>query len=345
MLLAPGPIPTLSAAGYDAPPESFGLAAFVTAQLQPLDDLETGMDGFLDPTVGDPGDLPDDGTGDLLDYSDAIFTQTVNTLGTVPVDAIDAAAAQVDEETINAFAITPAEAFEAVPPPQVAAPPDEGTPPAVPYQPSDASISNTSRPNSGDFAVGDGYTITVHISPNVGGSGTYAGVAVQANKFVDQESQPGLTLGTTDANGFLAYSGVFGPGDEGAWHLVLYGTAPDGTQINLTTLDFNVGQLPATPALQVTFFVQELGYDCEECVLHVGYHWTLTVNGPPNQTVAISGTFNGAAYPTNNVGSTDATGAFTLSGQMGPGDVGTWVENYSVGGVDWGRSLNLTVLA
>jgi hypothetical protein len=211
-------------------------------------------------------------------------------------------------------------------------------------QPTDATISNLSRPGATDFALGDQYRIDVHIRPNVGGGGNYANIHVQANVFIDQTSEAGLDLGYTDANGFLSYTGSFTGDVAGDWELQLYGAAADGTQLNLTSLSFVVTQQTGTQQITVTFFVQQLGYPCEECVVHSGYDALLTVTGPPNAAVIITGTFNGVPFAPVTVGATDQTGTFQLGVHYDDSAIGEWYERYSVGGVDWGRQLHVTII-
>jgi hypothetical protein len=65
----------------------------------------------------------------------------------------------------------------------------------------------------------------------------------------------------------------------------------------------------------------------------VGDTFLVNVKGPPNQPVAVDGILNGAPFARNTVGTTDAAGNFALSGTEGPAAVGSWIENWYVGGV------------
>lgn len=74
----------------------------------------------------------------------------------------------------------------------------------------------------------------------------------------------------------------------------------------------------------------------------VGDSWTLTINGPPNQTVAVTATHNG--NPSwGSYGQTSSTGYWTLSGSMGTGEIGNWTEVWTVGPVQATPTLVFTV--
>ena len=65
----------------------------------------------------------------------------------------------------------------------------------------------------------------------------------------------------------------------------------------------------------------------------VGDSWQLSVKGAPNAPVTNSATQNGTALGTTPYGATDASGNFSLSGTFSSGSIGSWVETWSVGGV------------
>jgi len=65
----------------------------------------------------------------------------------------------------------------------------------------------------------------------------------------------------------------------------------------------------------------------------VGDTFQVTVTGAANQPVTLTGSQNGVDFGTANVGSTDGNGNFTLSGVEGPDAVGSWIENWFIGGV------------
>lgn len=65
----------------------------------------------------------------------------------------------------------------------------------------------------------------------------------------------------------------------------------------------------------------------------VGDSFFVHVNGPPNQPVAVDGVLNGVDFGQNVLGTTDGNGIYSLSGVEGPDAIGSWVENWYVGGV------------
>ncbi len=78
-------------------------------------------------------------------------------------------------------------------------------------------------------------------------------------------------------------------------------------------------------------------------VFAVGDRLLLTVTGPPNQPVSMTGTFNGA--PIGGVfGQTDAFGVFSLSSVVTDSTVGTWVESWCVNGVASDTAVSFTVI-
>lgn len=63
---------------------------------------------------------------------------------------------------------------------------------------------------------------------------------------------------------------------------------------------------------------------------YVGDNWLISVVGPPNTTVWVSGGKNGASAMTQ-MGVTDPSGNFVLTGKMDGTQVGTWTETWMVG--------------
>ena len=64
----------------------------------------------------------------------------------------------------------------------------------------------------------------------------------------------------------------------------------------------------------------------------VGDTWTITITGPPSTPVFLGGSQNGTPFATYQLGTTDGSGVFTLSGVMGQADLRTWSEQWYVGG-------------
>ena len=71
-------------------------------------------------------------------------------------------------------------------------------------------------------------------------------------------------------------------------------------------------------------------------VFNVGDRWQIQIVGAaPNSPVAVVGGL-GSSSSTAAMGTTDSTGAFTMNGQMSAAQVGTWAEQWTVGGASIG---------
>ncbi len=81
------------------------------------------------------------------------------------------------------------------------------------------------------------------------------------------------------------------------------------------------GDLPA--ALN---FTKPAGGDTS--VFKVGESWTITVTGPAGQPVYLNANGLGAQL----MGTTDSSGRWTLTGTMGEGEKGAWLEQWYIGG-------------
>lgn len=80
-----------------------------------------------------------------------------------------------------------------------------------------------------------------------------------------------------------------------------------------------------------------------DSTFRVGDNWTITVSGPPNSPVVSSSLFNGSPYGAGTaMGTTDATGHLVLTGTFGSGQIGSWAETWTVGGLIAG-TLSFTV--
>lgn len=63
----------------------------------------------------------------------------------------------------------------------------------------------------------------------------------------------------------------------------------------------------------------------------VGDPFQLVITGPPNQPVTVFASQNGVNRPQTQMGTTDGSGRFTISGTMTVESVGNWVEGWYVG--------------
>lgn len=68
-----------------------------------------------------------------------------------------------------------------------------------------------------------------------------------------------------------------------------------------------------------------------DSTFYVGDKWALTIIGPPNTTIKMSGGKDGGTGIWNPGWVTDPSGRFTTTGQMGADQVGSWSETWIVG--------------
>lgn len=69
----------------------------------------------------------------------------------------------------------------------------------------------------------------------------------------------------------------------------------------------------------------------------VGDAWQVSITGAtPNSPVTVTGTMPGTSFAATAMGSTDGSGNFSKTGTFGPGDVGSWSEQWAVGGLQSG---------
>ena len=117
------------------------------------------------------------------------------------------------------------------------------------------------------------------------------------------------------------------------------GSPPGGLPANLP------GGQTMTPAGTFPRSVRMVNLTRGGSSFQVGDNYRLTVQGDPNKPVAGSATQNGKSLGSSQqYGSTDASGSFVLDGGMTADTVGSWAEQWSVGGVPVG-SLSFQVAA
>jgi len=99
---------------------------------------------------------------------------------------------------------------------------------------------------------------------------------------------------------------------------------------------------PAGSALGVS--IENVSRPGQTSSFQVGDDWRVTVRGPANSPVTASSVQNGASNPASSFGSTDSSGVRVLTGRMSADTVGSWLENWYVGGKSAG-SLTFKVAA
>lgn len=366
MLLAPGPIPTLSATVDPAILAKPGFGDLVATETAPLPGLLAAMDALI--TAEGIIDLlpPDDGIGPILDPLNI-------DLATFSAFPGDAAAAQLDVSQTagaalieNAYRATPAEAFQPVPPSidyQSGATTDSGTVGIT------VGIANLTRPGWNGFYPGDTYQITAHVNAAATGAGNNAGIEVNALLIQNGVIVPLHDLGASDAAGDLVCTGIMQDNSIGDWTLYVFsGTTgklflfgqtiaftvyplpapytsniPPGQVISAPGLypTCTVGQLPQGAAITVTLTNTSGG---SNTAFRQGDTWRLDITGPATDEIVIWATENGAALPKYVLGKTGFDGTFSLTGVFDlPDYIGVWSEFYQVGTEVWPGQLNFTV--
>ena len=70
--------------------------------------------------------------------------------------------------------------------------------------------------------------------------------------------------------------------------------------------------------------------------LKIGDKWVIEVHGNGNAPVVVTGSRDGKPVNFGAMGTTNDSGIFKLEGSVLPDQVGAWVENWTVGGVQAG---------
>lgn len=103
---------------------------------------------------------------------------------------------------------------------------------------------------------------------------------------------------------------------------------------------------PGTPAVPVSLAARptaarggQLSFTSSRggTALQVGDTWLVAITGAsPNSPVTVSGSGNTGSFGATSMGSTDSNGNYSKSGAVGAGEVGSWSEQWAVGGVPSG---------
>lgn len=368
MLLAPGPIPTLSATVQNAPSSDPGFAALVSSELAPLSLIEAAMDALL--PAGALIDIlpPDDGLGPILDATDAGLATFSAFDGSGDAAALDVSQATAGEAIGAAFQSTPAEAWQPVPLPIDYS---GGTAAPVGVVAISVNVVNLTRPGWNNFYPGDTYRIDVKVSAAALGAGNEGNVEVYLFLIQNGTIVPLHDLGATDAFGNLSCQGVIQDNDVGNWSIqpFLYKTGAYDVQGQFYTFtvfalpppytsNIPPGQVITAPGLYPTCTVGGLPQGTPITVqltntsggsntaFRQGDTWHLEITGPVRDEILIWATLNGVALPKLVLGMTDFNGNFTRDGVFDlPDYIGQWSEFYQVGTEVWTGQLQFTVAA
>lgn len=190
------------------------------------------------------------------------------------------------------------------------------TPPAT-GQPTVQLIDQTE--GGTNYKVGDSFTVSIHGAPNQQVTVTQTTNGVPGSPFV---------FGQTDSSGNFSVSGTWAPSNAGSY-----------TQL------WAVGGVAAGPTLR--FFVrptvQLIDLTRGGTDFQAGDTFNLIVAGPPNQTVTVIQSENGAPGSPFQFGQTDSNGNFSITGTWSSSNVGSYGQIWSVGNLQATPTLAIIV--
>jgi len=138
--------------------------------------------------------------------------------------------------------------------------------------------------------------------------------------------------------------------DVGSWCAGQYGGSVPATYAPMVSSGPSgvvtaSGAAPAVPAATAATFSFQNLTSGNVSQFNVGDKWQISISGTqPNMPVWVVGGKNGASSGTQ-MGQTNGSGAFSLSGQMTADQVGTWQEAWSVGNPAVAPAQNVGFLA
>lgn len=341
MQLEPGPIPQLAP---DTKSLEAGQAEFedlVNSTLADLPGLDDDLGGMM--AAFDAFDVPPE--FDLIDLQLDTADEGLNEISAIPTavhvasasDAVD-----VGQEQIQlTMAEAPAEVWQPTPAPQSNS---AGTP-THPGEngPTYMQLENVTRPQDSTFYSGDSYTLTVHIDSG-SGNFDFGGKPLSLTRTHNGADAGELPLGNTDIYGRLVFRATWTDADVGDW---VFGVDPPGYGTNpQVSVHVNAGPAPGaggTSGQSLNFTLTNLSSG-DASTLHLGDVWRETITGPPNQPVYLRQIKDGVDQGEIFVGSTDANGALSFTGQITAAQVGGYVETVRVGTVNVPTQLTFTVV-
>lgn len=138
---------------------------------------------------------------------------------------------------------------------------------------------------------------------------------------------PLLILGGLGIAAYVLYQN----GMLAQWFPSLFGTAAAPTTTPPTTT-----APAAAPSYPLGVSIQNTSGGSSSAFT-VGQNWSVTVTGPPNTQVTATASFGGTSQGPTVMGTTNAQGQLVITGSMAQGNVGSWVEQWFVGGQSAGQ--------
>lgn len=343
MQLTPGPLPQLDVSWYPTTYDVPNFEQMVNDWWMGADQIIVSLDSWI------PPDLPiDDGlTGDTI-YADLESADHVNgdnaasvNLSGIPVG--DKYKADGDAALVAANEAIPGEAWQPVPASTQYGTVAQAAPTAAI---AGVALANLSGGDPQAYQVNEQFQLVVRMDMTTGLTSDWFNVHIWAVMTVNGVAQPNLDLGHTDSTGSVTYRGQWQTSDIGQWTMYVHAVPTTGGELVSIqyswTVSDTIRRQPNTlvPVVNVQLVNISSGTLSNN---RAGDLYQLTVTGPPDQPVYITGTRDGFPFTEVQIGTTDATGTLSVRAAWGAGDTGAWVEQYAVGRYPWAGSLVFTV--
>lgn len=343
MQLAPGPLPQLDTSWYPVTFDPPDFEHMVNDWWVAADSIVAEMDSWMAPDL-----TIDDGlTGDTiyadLDAADHVNGDNAASINLAGIDTGDGMKANGDAALVAAAQSIPGEAFTPVPASTGYA---TVTQPAPTAQIAGVALANLSGGDPQIYVAGDQFQLVVRMDTTTGHVADYFNVHIYAVMTLNGISQPNLELGHTDASGSVTYRGQWQASDVGSWTMHVHADPTTGGDVVSIPYSWTVSDVYRAPSAGLRPIVTVQLVNVSSGSLNnnrSGDLFQLTVSGPPNQPVYISGTHDGQTLSEVEIGTTDGSGAYILQATWSDQDIGDWVEYYRVGSYAWRGSLQFTV--
>lgn len=246
-----------------------------------------------------------------------------------------AAAQSVQQFSANNPQVTPAAVAAAITASQSAPAPAAPAPAPTPAKIAPGVLVIHGPRGDSQFQVGDNYILQIYsASPNQ---------PVTASSSQNGQSHGSQSFGSTDANGSFTLSGTMGPDQVGSWSETWQVGGQTSGTINFTVSpapaapsapapSSQPAPQPATPVAPGVVSIQNSTRSGSTQFV-VGDAWLIQIRGAsPNQPVSATSSQNGQTHAGESFGNTDAYGNFSISGVMAADQIGTWAQQWFVGG-------------
>lgn len=346
MLLEPGPLSPLSEVQPTADIEPGGFGDLARSEMLQGASWEDTLDGLMEAPATLMLETPGDRLKDYVDPALAFANDAAGQDPTAEFTAINSDTLTVDGALIAGYGNVPAEAWQPLP--------DnlrEEIYDTIPPQPGQITgqLGLPTNMSSQAFTAGGPFRLIIQVTPRAGSNEQFANLDVELDVYLRPNSPYQIKPGQTNAAGVLQYDGTWPADAEGQWviNTIVYGSIG----VNGPSFTFSVGAASAGGSgggggqtSPVSVSITNLNTQ-SHTAFRVGDDFTLTVTGAPNAQITITIFYQDGHIGSAILGTTNSTGRFDYTGRFSASDVGTYTENYTVGGVLWPNSLHFTVSA